>query len=64
MGICRDRIKSSPVSGYEELNIERVPTFIFLKNNIELGRIIEYPLASLQQDMINILIRDEKNYKK
>ncbi|HEX2975075.1 MAG TPA: thioredoxin family protein [Bacteroidales bacterium] len=47
--------KLSPVSEFEGLHIERVPTFIFYKNNIEAGRIIEVPKTSLEQDMVNIL---------
>ncbi|MFH0842088.1 MAG: thioredoxin family protein [Bacteroidota bacterium] len=54
-----DNSKLSPVGEYEKLNIERVPTFIFYKNNIELGRIIETPVTSLEQDMVNILNRNE-----
>jgi len=36
-------------------DMQRVPTFIIFKNNIEAGRIIENPLTSLEQDMVNIL---------
>ena len=54
-----DNAKLSPVGEYEMLNIERVPTFIVYKNNIELGRIIETPVTSLEQDMVNILNRNE-----
>jgi len=54
-----DNAKLSPVGEYEKLNIERVPTFIFYKNNIESGRIIETPLTSLEQDIVNILTRNE-----
>jgi thiol-disulfide isomerase/thioredoxin len=50
-----DNAKLSPVGEYERLNIERVPTFIIYKNNIEAGRIIENPKTSLEQDMVNIL---------
>ncbi|MDX9811435.1 MAG: thioredoxin family protein [Bacteroidales bacterium] len=50
-----DDAKISPVGEYEELGIERVPTFIFYKNNVEAGRIIENPVSSLEQDMLNIL---------
>jgi thiol-disulfide isomerase/thioredoxin len=53
-----DNAKLSPVGEYEGLNIERVPTFIFYKNNIEAGRIIEVPLTSLEQDMVNILTKE------
>lgn len=50
-----DDAKLSPVGEYVELNIQRVPTFIIYKNNIEAGRIIENPTTSLEQDMVNIL---------
>jgi thiol-disulfide isomerase/thioredoxin len=55
-----DDTKHSPVGEYEGLGIRRVPTFIFYKNNIETGRIIENPAASLEQDIVNILTRNEK----
>jgi hypothetical protein len=54
-----DNAKLSPVGEYINLDIQRVPTFIFYKNNIEVGRIIENPVTSLEQDMINILTRNE-----
>ena len=54
-----DRDKNSPVDNYSSLNIQRVPTFIIYKNNIETGRIIETPATSLEQDMVNILTRNE-----
>jgi uncharacterized protein YceK len=50
-----DNAKLSPVGEYESLNIDRVPTFIIYKNNIEAGRIIENPVTSLEQDIVNIL---------
>jgi thiol-disulfide isomerase/thioredoxin len=53
-----DNEKLSPVGEYEKLDIQRVPTFIFYKNNIEAGRIIEVPLTSLEQDMVNILSKE------
>jgi len=56
-----DNVKNSPVENYSALNILRVPTFIFFKNNIEIGRIIENPATSLEQDMINILTGMNKN---
>jgi thiol-disulfide isomerase/thioredoxin len=57
-----DNVKLSPVGGYEALDIQRVPTFIIYKNNLEAGRIIENPVTSLEQDMVNIL-RGMKNNK-
>ena len=52
-----DNAKLSPVGEYDSLNIQRVPTFIIYKNNVEAGRIIENPVTSLEQDMVNILTR-------
>ena len=50
-----DDAKLSPVGEFVKLNIQRVPTFIIYRNNIEAGRIIENPTTSLEQDMVNIL---------
>jgi thiol-disulfide isomerase/thioredoxin len=50
-----DDAKQSPVGEYIKLDIQRVPTFIVYKNNNEAGRIIENPVTSLEQDMVNIL---------
>jgi thiol-disulfide isomerase/thioredoxin len=55
-----DNIKIAPVGGYDTLRIERVPTFIILKKKVETGRIIENPVTSLEQDMLNILTGNEK----
>jgi len=52
-----DMNKNAPLDEYQQLGIARVPTFIFFKNNIETGRIIEVPVTSLEQDMVNILRR-------
>ncbi len=54
-----DKAKKAPVSEYESLDIQRVPTFIIYKNNVEAGRIIENPVTSLEQDMVNILTRND-----
>jgi hypothetical protein len=50
-----DNAKISPIGEYDKLEIHRVPTFIIYRNNIEAGRIIENPVTSLEQDMVNIL---------
>jgi len=55
-----DNTKVAPVGEYDKLGIERVPTFIFMINKIEAGRIIENPVTSLEQDMLNILTRNDK----
>ena len=49
--------KNAPLADFPALGIERVPTFIFYKNNSEAGRIIEVPVTSLEQDTRNILKR-------
>jgi len=54
-----DDAKHSPVGDYDKLDIQRVPTIIIYKNNIEAGRIIENPVTSLEQDMVKILGRNE-----
>jgi hypothetical protein len=56
-----DDAKQSPVGEYVKLDIVRVPTFIIYKNNIEAGRIIENPVTSLDQDMVNILTGTNNN---
>lgn len=53
-----DDSKFSPIADYESLGIVRVPTFIFFRNNIETGRIIEVPKTSLEQDMVDILEKE------
>ena len=47
--------KVAPLADYDVLGIVRVPTFIFFKNNSEVGRIIEVPVTSLEQDTRDIL---------
>ena len=54
-----DRLKSAP--GYDDYDIEFVPTFIFFKKGHEYGRIIESPIETLERDMINILSKNRKN---
>ncbi len=60
--IAVDRSKNTPEGLENGKNIKRVPTFIFTKNGKELGRIVEYPIESLEKDMIKILSgEDYKN---
>lgn len=53
--------KTTPQGFEKGKNIMNVPTFIFYKNEKELGRIVEYPIESLERDMIAIL--SGKEYK-
>jgi thiol-disulfide isomerase/thioredoxin len=54
-----DSYKVAPIENYDDLGIDRVPTFIIYRNKIEIGRIIEYPKASLERDMVNILKNED-----
>jgi len=57
--IAVDRAKTT-LQGLENgKDIQRVPTFIFTKNGEELGRIVEYPIESLEKDMIKILTGED-----
>ena len=50
-----DRSKICEGKNADELNIEKVPTFIFYKDGAEVGRIIESPTSSLEMDMYTIV---------
>ncbi|MGB3841143.1 MAG: thioredoxin family protein, partial [Bacteroidales bacterium] len=39
----------------QSLNIEKIPTFIFYKDEKEISRIIESPETTLEMDMLKIL---------
>ncbi len=56
--------KQSPDHEEKGLNIHRVPTFIFYKNGVEVNRIVESPVVSLEEDIQSILDNNyEPNYK-
>ena len=57
---CVDRDLSTENNEIDNLNIKAVPTFIFYRDNIELGRIVEAPTESLEIDMVKILTGDTK----
>lgn len=48
----RKQLEGAPI---EEKNIRRVPTFIFSRDGQEIGRIVEYPKESLEEDVLEIL---------
>ncbi len=50
-----DRKKKDLSGDVDKLDIGLVPTFIFYKDNKELGRIIETPNDSLEKDLLKIL---------
>lgn len=53
-----DREKKGLSNEAEGLNIEFVPTIIFYKNGIEIGRIIETPVESLEKDIWGIIKKE------
>jgi len=54
--ICVNSLKLAQGIDIQPLNIERVPTFIFYSNQKEIGRIIETPEKSLEEDIADILL--------
>lgn len=52
---CVDRSKKCDQGETNNLNITLVPTFIFYKDNIEIGRITETPVVSLEKDLLSII---------
>ena len=53
--ICVDKEKKAGDIDISMLDIEKVPTFIFYKEDKEVGRIIETPSETLEIDTFNIL---------
>ena len=47
--------KQAPKHEERGLNIYRVGTFIFYKNGKEIARIVEYPVESIERDLLKIL---------
>ncbi|MDX1699448.1 MAG: thioredoxin family protein [Melioribacteraceae bacterium] len=50
-----DREKRGLYNEVEDINIEFVPTFIVYEDGKEIGRIIESPINSLEEDLIKIV---------
>lgn len=58
-----DAYKQSPNHEEQGLNVHRVPIFIFYKNGVEVNRIVESPVASFEEDILNIIDGDyQSNY--
>lgn len=53
--ICVNRDKNDPAGDTDKLNIEAVPTFIFYKDDKEIGRIVESPKETLEKDILKIV---------
>lgn len=50
-----DRDKLEPSGESIIYNIEKVPTLILIKNDEEIGRIVEYPVETIEIDLLNML---------
>ncbi len=53
--ISVNREKKAPAMDLEYLQIQRVPTIIFFRDGAEIGRIIESPEQTLEQDIVKIM---------
>ena len=54
--IALDRDKKAPeMEVHDQYSIEKVPTFIFYHGDKEIGRIIETPAESLENDLLQIV---------
>ena len=54
--IAVNRKKEGGSVDISELNVKYVPTFIFYRNNKEIGRIVEYPKSgTIEQDWVEIV---------
>jgi len=51
-----DRKRKSPTHEEKNKNIEFVPTFILNRNGNEIGRIVEFPIITLESDLLSILL--------
>ena len=49
------RDKTTPQDYEAGLDITNIPTFIFFKDGVELGRIVEFAVEDLESDMIKVL---------
>jgi len=52
----KEAYKQSPTGEEKGKLIFRVPTFIIYKNEVEIGRIVESPVTSLEMDLVQILL--------
>ncbi len=54
-----DQSRSAGDIDLSHLAVTRVPTFIFTKGDLEIGRIVESPTISLEKDMLLILMQTD-----
>lgn len=56
--ICVNRNKLAPGIDLGSLDIQFVPTIVVFRNGKEIGRIIEHPVQSLEEDLTAILLKE------
>ena len=54
-----DRARQEGLGMSEKFNIQRVPTTIVLRDGTELGRIVEHPKKSSEEDLLRILLKTQ-----
>jgi thiol-disulfide isomerase/thioredoxin len=59
VGLNEDKVSHD--GSAEQAGVTNVPTFIFSKDGEEINRIVEFPIISIEQDILDIL--QEKGYK-
>jgi thiol-disulfide isomerase/thioredoxin len=52
-----DRAMQDSLGLSQKFEIQRVPTFIFLRDGKELGRVIEFPNKTIEEDALNLMSR-------
>ncbi len=57
--IALDHDKETPFEWEDEYEIEYVPTIMLMDENGEMNRIVEYPIGTLEQDLLMILRGEE-----
>ena len=51
--------KTTPDNLEKDLDIFNIPTYIFKKNGKEINRIVEFPVETLEKDVLKILSGQE-----
>ena len=57
IGVNRDKLADDLDISF--LNIDLIPTFIFYENDQEMGRMVETPSSTMENDMIRILKKEK-----
>ena len=52
-----DRAKQDGLGLSQKFEIQQVPTFIFLRDGKELGRVIEFPNKTIEEDGLRLMTR-------